>query len=182
MKKRFFTNFLLVLAILAVVGGSAAVIAYMFRETQVETNELIPAEVSCSVYETFNGTEKSNITVKNTGNIDAYIRVRLVSYWVNEDGNVAPKSSAVISNFTPDENWIKGSNNTYYYTAKVPAGNSTFDLLDGDSITLEPADDGTTQVIDVFAEAIQAEPAEAVTNSWTEVVVTSDGNLALKTS
>ena len=184
MRKRFLTNFLLILAILAVVGGSATVIAYMFRETQVETNELIPAEVSCSVQEKINADgEKSEITVKNTGNIDAYIRVRLVSYWVNSDGTVSPKNSPTLSLSFNSVNWIQGANNTFYYKYKVPSGNTTLNLLSDNNVIswAETSDDGTTQYIDVFAEAIQAEPAGAVNNSWKEVVVGNDGKLDLNT-
>lgn len=168
MRKKILVNVLLVFAILAVVLGSTAVIAYMFRQSQVEENLLVPAEVKCIVNEEFSGTSKTSITVKNDGNIAAYIRVRLVTYWINENGNVAPKNSPGLTVPYDDSKWIKGSDNTFYYIAPVPAGNSTLDLLKTDqSIVLaENTDDNTKQVIDVFAEAIQAEPTGAVTSSW----------------
>ena len=36
-----------------------------------------PSHVSCEVTEKFDGETKSNVNVENTGDTDAYIRVRL---------------------------------------------------------------------------------------------------------
>lgn len=178
MRKKFLVNALLILAILAVVLGSTAVIAYMFRQTQEEENLLVPAEVTCQVKETFADNVKSSITVTNTGNIAAYIRVRLVTYWINEDGNVAPKSSPDLTVPYDSSYWIAGPDNTFYYKYPVPAvsGNVTNDLLLQSISLTQNTEDKTRQVIDVFAEAIQAEPTDAVTSSW-GVKVDDNGNI-----
>ena len=150
------------------------VLAYMFRQTEYKDNEFVPANVSCKVVEEFDGTQKNSIQVQNTGNIDAYLRVRLVSYWVDADGNIVAKPSSM-----PEINmatgWIKGANNTYYYTKPVSPSAHTDSLLSS-PITLEKDENGYMQVIEVFAEAIQSKPANAVKNSW-KVSMDANGNI-----
>ena len=161
-KKRLIAISIIVCMLLLASVGT--VLAYMFKDTGDVPNNFIPGVVSCSIEEVFDGTEKSKITVTNTGNIDAYIRVKLVTYWEDKDGNVAPKAPAEI-NFTSGSGWVKSSSsNTYYYSVPVAPGAKIENLL-GSSIIL--AKDGEyLQVVDVFAEAIQANPTTAVRDSW----------------
>lgn len=164
---------LLILLLVLIVGVTGTVFAYMFKRTEFKENSLIPAKVSCALNEAFDADTgvKSNITVKNTGNIDAYIRVRLVTYWV-KDGEIAAKPSKTLS-VTPNTNWVPGTNNTYYYKLPVePDG--VVDLIDTPITLIE--EDGYKQVVDVFAEAIQSLPTDAVTDSW-NVAVDGDGNI-----
>ena len=160
------------LAISLILCGT--VLAYMFRQTEYKDNEFVPANVSCKVVEEFDGTQKNSIQVQNTGNIDAYLRVKLVSYWVDDDGNIVAKPSAM-----PEINmatgWIKGANNTYYYTKPVSRLAYTDSLLSS-PITLEKDKNGYMQVLEVFAEAIQSKPVNAVTNSW-NVSIDVNGNI-----
>ena len=102
-----------------------------------------------------------------------------MTYWVDESGNIMPIPSETL-NFEYSDNWVKGSNDIYYYKSAVAPGALTEELLEeAESIKLKTyiadAEKGTTyyQRIDVFAEAIQSLPAEAVTESWG---VTLDGN------
>ena len=84
---------LLILLLVLIVGVTGTVFTYMFKRTEFKENSLIPAKVSCALNEAFDADTgvKSNITVKNTGNIDAYIPVRLVTYWEKE-GKIAAKT------------------------------------------------------------------------------------------
>jgi len=77
--------------------------------------------------------------------------------------------------FTLGEDWIKGSDDTYYYRLPVAPNASTKDLLGSDMTLTEKQ--GYLQVVDVFAEAIQSLPEEAVTTSW-KVTLDDDGNIA----
>lgn len=162
---------LLILLLVLIVGVTGTVFAYMFKRTEFKENSLIPAKVSCALDEAFDGTQKTNITVKNTGNIDAYIRVRLVTYW-EKDGEIAAKPSKTLS-VTPNANWVPGTNNTYYYELPVEP-NGVVDLINTPITLIE--EDGYKQVVDVFAEAIQSLPTDAVTNSW-GVTVNGDGSI-----
>ena len=80
---------MIVLAIAAVLLLSATVtgtLMYLVSKTTAVTNTFEPATVTCEVKENFEGTVKKDVTVKNTSNIDAYLRVKLVTYRVNADG------------------------------------------------------------------------------------------------
>ena len=101
----------LLLLVTVVVGGT---IAYLVKNTAPIENKFTPSHVSCEVTETFNGTVKSNVNVKNTSDIDAYIRVKLVTYRVN-DGGQHIGGTAEIPAFTLGENWVEYGG-YYYYT------------------------------------------------------------------
>lgn len=160
------------LSVLLILCGT--VLAYMFRQTEYIDNEFTPANVSCSVVEEFDGVQKASIRVQNTGNIDAYLRVRLVSYWVDADGNIVAKPSK-LPEITLASGWIKGANNTYYYRIPV-APSDLSEMLLSAPIILEKDENGYLQVVEVFAEAIQSKPLGAVTDSW-GVSIDSNGNI-----
>ena len=169
MKRKILKIVILILSIILLLLCGTA-FALMYRQTQPLNNQLEAAFVACDVEENFNGETKTRIAIKNTGNIDAYLRVRLVSYWVDSNGNITSKPSRKLS-VSVTSGWVTGTGNTYYYSQLVAPGDSTTNLLDAD-ITLEK-EDGYLQVIEVFADAIQSKPAEAVTTSWG---VTLDGD------
>ena len=175
MKKHPIFIVILIASLVVALTLCGTVLAYMFRQTEYKDNEFVPANVSCKVVEAFDGVEKTSIQVHNTGNIDAYLRVRLVSYWVDADGNIVAKPSSM-----PEINmatgWIKGTNNTYYYTKPVSPAAQTGSLLSS-PIILEEDENGYMQVIEVFAEAIQSKPYNAVINSW-KVSMDANGNIS----
>ena len=146
-------------------------VAYLYRATNDVTNELVPGVVECKVHEqtdtgTTTANSKTSIKVENTGNLEAWLRVRLVSYWVNADGQIVAKASEMPT-FTPAADWYSAGNDTYIYTKPVAPGGSTGDLLgSGSSITLQTSTEGYQQVVEVFADAIQSEPADAVKDAW----------------
>ena len=159
---------ILVLVLALAVGG---VYSYMFARTEEAANVLTPAAVSCKVDETFEDNKKSSITVQNTGKVDAYLRVRLVTYWVNDAGEIVAKPSEKLT-VTLTDNWLADTDNdTYYYKSPVKAGAETPNLL-ATPLGLTESSDGYNQVIEVFAEAIQAEgttdgeKVPAVTDAW----------------
>ena len=165
---------ILVLVLALAVGG---VYSYMFARTEDAANELTPAAVSCEVYEEFANNQKDSIKVKNTGKVDAYLRVRLVTYWVNDADEIVAKPSKKLT-VTPTDKWLADTDNdTYYYQYPVKPDESTDNLLK-DVITLE-TEDGYKQVIEVFAEAIQAKGTTdvgnvpAVTDAWGVTVDTN---------
>lgn len=177
MKK--YRSILLVILLIASLALCGTVFAYMFRQTEAKNNQFIPAEVSCEVKEAFDGTDKkTSIKVQNTGNIKAYLRVSFVSYWVDSSGNVVSKPS-VMPSFEIKDGWIKKSptEDVYYYTKPVAPTQSTDELLNS-NITLTVDENGYLQVVDVFAEAIQSTPKDAVEGSW-GVSIDSNGNISL---
>ena len=160
--------FLLVLLVL-VVSLCGTVFAYMYQHTRQENYQFQPATVTCVVQETVEDGSKTCIQIQNTGSIDAYLRLRLVYYWVNSSGEIIAKPAPLPAFAYDSSNWFQGSNDTYYYKTPVSPNNLTSNLLDTDtsaSIPLAVDEEGNKQVIEVFAEAIQSAPQTAVTSSW----------------
>lgn len=145
------------------VGGT---IAWLTAKDTPITNTFTPSKVTCEVTEDFNGSVKKDVNVKNTGDIDAFIRVKLVTYRTNADGQHIG-GTAEIPAFTPGEGWVKYGD-YYYYTLPVAPGKQPAKALIS-SITLTGSysdADGGMQAIDVMAEAIQSVPADAVRQAW----------------
>ena len=183
MTRKILIRIVIVLSIvLVLLCGIAA--ALMFRQTSLVTNEFETAIVDCRVHEkTDTGSEtatsKSSITVENTGNIPAYIRVRFVSYWVDDTGNIVGKASEMPSIPYDANAWFE-QNGIYYCRTPIAVGGYTPELLQSGKTIVLRADAETRyrQMLEVFADAIQSEPPRAVTSSW-EVDISGD-NIAPK--
>ena len=160
-KRTLKTMLLVLLPILVLLCGTT--FALMFRKTEPMDNQFDAARVTCAVAESFDGTKKDSIAVTNTGNIEAYLRLRLVSYWVDSKGNIVSKPSQMPA-ISVSGGWVSDTENTYYYSLPVAPQGTTPNLLDGE-ITLKQ-EDGYFQVVEVFADAIQSKPQTAVTESW----------------
>lgn len=158
----------LLLVIGMVVGGT---VAWLSTKSASITNTFLLSHVSCSVTEEFNGTTKSNVNVINTGDIDAYIRVKLVSYRTNDAGDHIG-GTAELPEFKLGDNWV-WYDGYYYYTLPVAAGGTpNTNLTDSMTLTGSYNDtDGGKPVIEVMAEAIQAngvadDGKKAVVKAW----------------
>lgn len=154
-------------------------LALMFKQTSLVTNQFEPAFVDCLVHEQTNtGTEmasaKSSIKVENTGNIPAYIRVRFVSYWIDDNGHIMGKASDMPTVTYDESTWFE-HNGIYYCRTPIAVGELTPELLtSGKTIKLRvDAETGYRQVVEVFADAIQSKPEKAVTESW-KVAISGD--------
>ena len=168
----------LLLVVTMAVGGT---VAYLVTKTPDVKNSFTPSKVTCEVTEEFNGTAKSNVNVTNTGDTEAYIRVKLVTYRVNDKGQHIG-GTATIPDFNPGTNWVPYGG-YYYYTLPVAHDKTPEQPLIGTSgitlLTYNDADGGK-QVIEVMAEAIQSGPANAVGDSWG--VSISEGKVEAYTS
>lgn len=145
------------------VGGT---IAWLIDKDSPLVNTFDPSKVTCEVQEKFDGKVKSDVNVKNTGDIDAFIRVKLVTYRTNDAGQHIG-GTAALPQFTLGANWVE-YNGYYYYTLPVaPGDNPATKLTDSMTLTESYDDaDGGHQSIDVMAEAIQSVPAEAGGQAW----------------
>ena len=175
-------------AVLVAVAAVGVTLAFMFKKANVK-NTFVPAEVACTVHEKLDGKditdaaakggEKSDIRVENTGKVSEYLRVRLVSYFVDSEGNVTGAEPSVYPDITLNDGWIAGSNHTYYYTEPVEPGGYTYEMCQPFTLAKKTLRDGTTiyQVVEVFAEAVQAEPADAAHEAWG--VTVEDGTITV---
>ena len=160
--------------LLAAIGVS---LAFLFKTDSAE-NTFVAAKVSCEVHEYFDGQEyssgthlghrKTEIYMKNTGNYPAYLRVRLISYWVNENGEISGLPSEMPKVTVAHPDWIESEENVYYYANPVAPGEMTENLIKPISLTTDIDADGNTvyMAVQAIAEAIQAKPDTAAAQAW----------------
>lgn len=155
----------LVLLLALAVGGT---VAWLSARTPNVTNHFTPAYVTCEVTEKFDKTTgvKTNVNVTNTSNVDAYLRVKLVTYRTNDAGQHIG-GTAELPKFTLGKDWVE-KDGYYYYTLPVAPGQQpATNLADSMTLTASYDDvDGGKQAVDVMAEAIQSAPEKAVADAW----------------
>ncbi len=186
MKKKL-KKWLIAGAALGAIAAIGVTLGFMFQRASI-TNTFVPAEVSCAVLEKLDGadvsegsavvgSEKSDIRVRNTGNVKEYLRVRLVSHFVDADGNVSGAEPSVYPKITLNNGWLAGEEHTYYYTEPIEPGALSPVMCSPFTLSEKETQDGKKlyQVVEVFAEAIQAEPADAVRKAWG--VTVTDGTI-----
>ena len=179
---------------------TSLVVGYMFRVVDVP-NTLLPGTVSCMVEEVVSQNDdsttltKQEVTVKNTGNTQAYIRVKVLTYWQDSKGNVVGSkidNDLLDTDKYNNSNWIRKEKTvdggvesiTYYCKTPIDPGKNTPDLLAyGKTVVLGITTtkvDGVIytyhQVAEIIPEAIQSQPTEAVKSSW-GVTLDANGNI-----
>lgn len=153
-------------------------LAYLKANTSPVTNTFTAAKSDIKIDEDVTGGQKKSIIVQNTGTATSYVRVKLVSNWVDKDGDVSatPVPAPTITN----SDWLE-KDGIYYYTKPVAPTGQTSNLLDGNPITQPNAPEGCHLEVTVLAESIQAAPSKAVTDSW-GVRVDNNGYLTQPTT
>lgn len=160
----------LLLLLTVAVGGT---VAYLMTSTPSVENTFDPASVTVTVEEVFNDNSKSDIKLKNTSDIPAYVRAAVVTYWKKGNDIVPqPTGGRVTMPTILGENWFQ-KGELYYYAKRLPVGGVTDSPLFTTAITAT-VPEGYTFHVDILAEAIQGEPIAAVTQAW-EVNLTSLG-------
>lgn len=154
-----------VLLLALTIGGT---VAWLTSKTNDITNTFTPSKVMCAVSEIFYEDTgiKSNVNVTNVGDTDAFIRVKLVTYRTNAEGKHIG-GVAEVPKFTPGDGWVKYGDYYYYTKPVAPNAQPEEDLIGRIQLASSyPDADGGYQAMDVMAEAIQSEPAQAVGEAW----------------
>jgi len=159
---------------LSLVGGS---IAYLVANTGPKENNLTYAKVSSEITETFDGDTKSNVSIKNTGNTDAYIRTAIIVTWQDSQGNVYSEAPIENTDYTLEldtsSGWFMGNDGYYYFNRIVQRDASTPILI----VSCSPEDrepEGYKLSVEILADAIQSSPEEAIEDSWDMTVLDDD--------
>ena len=180
--KPFLIAFCVCILACAAVSGS---LAWLISTPEPVVNEFTPGEVTILVDETFNGTTKSDVRIKNTGNVPAYIRVALIPAWVDDEGNIAAKPASLgdcnitwgkVGNGYEDD-WFIGSDGFYYCKTVIEPDGSTPILIK--SCTVKDGEHKYDFELQIIASAVQSLPTSTVETVW-PVVVGMDGTLAKK--
>lgn len=140
----------LVLLLALAVGGT---VAWLNSSSGPVTNTMSPGQVPITINETinetFNGITKSGVTVTNTGNIDAYIRVAIVANAVDENGNIIAGTAPSYVSLVNTDYWqLLEDDGYYYYKGAVAPGDTTKPLFT-DDVTV------TDGELNILAESIQ---------------------------
>lgn len=165
-RRTLLLSFLLVLCVS--VGGT---LAYIVTQTEAVTNIFNPSTVSTKVNETISGTEKSNVTITNTGDTDAYIRAAILINWVDEQGNIygsVPDSCAYTIEDPAESNWTK-IGGYYYYKGVVSPMGTTGDTTTNLINSISPAanvPDGYYLQVTILSSGVQATPDKTVQEAW----------------
>ena len=186
---------LLLTLVLLIGSGIGMTVGFLSTRTEPVQNDFTYGKVSCEVLETFgkdnnNRYIKSGVRIKNTGNTSAYIRVLLVFTWKDEKGNVYVNKPQINEDYqiNPDisNGWSIYQNSigtfSYYYKYPVAAGEETQNLIDSLRQTpgvVGPENGKYALSVEIVADAVQAEPADAVTNAWDGATVDADGTLTI---
>lgn len=168
-KKAVLAVLMIALLLLGAVGGT---LAYLAAQTGTVENVFEPAGVPSEVEETFDGTTKSNVVIRNNGNVSAYIRAAIVVTWKNEAGQIYPKNPEKGTDYSIDINtmdWAE-KDGFYYYKDAVDADKSTSSLINSCSPVANKAPEGYFLNVEILGQAIQAEGmgATSAQEAWTK--------------
>ncbi len=188
-------NKLLVLALVLsslVLLISSVTLAYIFTDTDEVQNTFTPGEVACEVQETFNkgDTVKTDVSVKNTGNVTAYIRAAVIITWVktDENGTVTSSKTPILDTdysitYKANTDWQRGADGLWYYKSAVQPQTDTDVLIsECKPIDENTAPEGYTLSVEIVTMAVQSSPVEAVTAAFGGGVtgIDENGKLILK--
>lgn len=185
---------LLLTLVLLIGSGIGMTVGFLSTRTEPVRNDFTYGKVSCEVLETFGKDNsryiKRDVRIKNTGNTSAYIRVLLVFTWKDANGNVYVNKPQINKDYqiNPDisNGWSIYQNSigtfSYYYKYPVAAGDETPNLIDSLSQipgVVGPENGKYALSVEIVADAVQAEPADAVKNAWDGATVDADGTLTI---
>ena len=168
---RVYRTAVLLIAVLLLIStavGSTA--AFLVTKTEPVVEAFAYAQVSCQVTDTMG--------VKNTGTAQAYIRASYAVNWRDGEGIIAavtPDGYSCDLVKDPQGAWVDGGDGYFYYPYPVDPGDEAPSLLTC-SVSY-PEDPAYTLSVEVVAEAIQSNPAEAAAEAWG--VRVSDGVLTV---
>jgi hypothetical protein len=201
LKKAFSGRMAIVSSIVALLLVGAT-LALLFSVGNTVTNIFNPGKVDVKVEEKISGNTKTSITLKNTGNTPAFLRMAITSYYTGTytlNGThteiIGSMSAPISFDLNTAAGWVKYGD-YYYYTKPVAVNASTANLINTTNTTgitlnyfVEPSrrqnqDVEVTyqQVVEVFAEAIQSAPVDAVKAAWGNGFSISNGNLVVPTT
>lgn len=182
-RKKWLTGIIAaVVTVCIAVGGT---IAFLTDWTKPITNTFQMSTVNIDITDEVKEGVKYNVGVTNTSTdgVPIYARIRFVTYWENDKGEIVASDEQPILPFEPGskdkdgkdmaldkENWFE-YNGYYYYRHRLNM-DETAELFD--SFKMQEKG-GLHQVLEVLAEGIQSMPEEAVKDAWGMEVV--DGYL-----
>ena len=152
------TAVLLIAVLLLITTAVGSTAAFLVTKTEPVEESFAYAQVSCQVTDA--------LAVQNTGTAQAYIRASYAVNWLDGEGHIAAAapegySCGLLEN---QDDWTEGGDGYFYYPYPVAPGDEAPSLLTC-SVSY-PEDPAYTLSVEVVAEAIQSDPAEAAAEAW----------------
>ncbi len=154
--------FLLVLSCtLLCAMGVLGTYSYLTAKSEIVTNTFESGTLDPVIDEDISGDTKESVSIKNNGNVTAYVRATVIVNWQNDRGEVYGKTPVKDVDYEmeiPGSDWCKGSDGYFYYKFAVNAGDSTSELLkNGKEISNNNKPLGWDLSMEIIAEMIQAD-------------------------
>ena len=172
------SGILLAAVIVLLAGAVGGTWAFLVAQSEPVQNNFTYAHVSCRIDEKFENGVKSDVKIQNTGDIPAYIRARIVVTWKDTSGNVSSTVPVKNTDYTIAFNttdWTQDGD--YWYCKKAVAADGFTPVLIKECKRRETAaPEGYNLSVEILADAIQSEPAGAVTDAWKYTPTATSGN------
>lgn len=145
--------------------NSNSTVAWLQSGEATVINRFSGSRVRCEVLQDFDPATNSvkDVKIRNTGDLSAYVRVRLIVYRKNVHGQIVG-AIAQMPTFTVGQGWIKHEDGYYYFTVPVNQTETTKPLISQMNLASYP--DGEYQTFEVLAEALQSFPQDAIQDAW----------------
>lgn len=172
------SGILLAAVIVLLAGAVGGTWAFLVAQSEPVQNNFTYAHVSCTIKEKFDGTTKSDVQIQNTGDIPAYIRARIVVTWKDASGNVSavPVKDTDYTITFNGEKWTQQDDYWYCKTAVNPNGFTPKLITECKKTDNANAPKDYDLSVEILADAIQSEPASAVTEAWGYTPTAASGN------
>lgn len=161
------SGILLAAVIVLLAGAVGGTWAFLVAQSEPVQNNFTYAHVRCTIKEKFDGTTKSDVQIQNTGDIPAYIRARIVVTWKDAYGNVSSTVPVKNTDYTiafNEKDWTQQGGYWYCNTAVDVGGETPVLITKCEKKGNAPKDYDLS--VEILADAIQSEPASAVTEAW----------------
>ncbi len=173
------SGILLAAVIVLLAGAVGGTWAFLAAQSEPVQNNFTYAHVRCTIKEIFDGTTKSDVQIQNTGDISAYIRARIVVTWKDANGNVSSTVPVKNTDYTiafNEKDWTQQGGYWYCKTAVNPNGFTPELISECKKTANANAPKGYDLSVEILADAIQSEPASAVTEAWGNTPIAASGN------
>ena len=154
----------LLCAALLLVAGVGSVFAYVVIDGSKDDSKQIvetftPGKVDVEVACETNTDGDHVFTVKNIGNVDAYVRVAIVCNWIDKDDGNVYWGKPEMTDCLEHSSWKPATDEYYYYLSPVKSGDTVDAVItvkDPTKNSIAVAPDGYAFSVTVLAEGIQA--------------------------
>ena len=170
------SGILLAAVIVLLAGAVGGTWAFLVAQSESVQNNFTYAHVRCTIDEKFENGVKSDVKIQNTGDIPAYIRARIVVTWKDANGKVSavPVKNTDYTIAFNETDWTQQGDYWYCKTAVDAGGETPVLIIKCEKKGNAPKDYDLS--VEILADAIQSEPASAVTEAWGNTPIAASGN------